>query len=87
MLSGCDAAKLCTENLALSPIRETFLKLFKPTTFIVWGSIRDDHREILEASVGLGDKVTVNNLQFIERLHAIGVSKYIALPQVFLATL
>jgi len=45
------------------------------------------NREILEASVGLGDKVTVNNLQFIERLHAIGVSKYIALPQVFLATL
>lgn len=45
------------------------------------------NREILEASVGLGDEVTVNKLQFIERLHAIGVSKYIALPQVILAKL
>lgn len=39
------------------------------------------NREILEPSIGLGDDVTVNKLQFIERLHAIGVSKYIALPQ------
>lgn len=45
------------------------------------------NRETLEASVGLGDENTVNKLQFIERLHAIGVSKYIALPQVILAKL
>ncbi|KAH7356790.1 P-loop containing nucleoside triphosphate hydrolase protein [Rhexocercosporidium sp. MPI-PUGE-AT-0058] len=37
--------------------------------------------ETNEAGVGLGDQDTVNKLQFIERLHAIGVASYMDLPQ------
>ncbi|KAG4440041.1 hypothetical protein IFR05_004491 [Cadophora sp. M221] len=34
-----------------------------------------------EAGIGLGDQDTVNMLQFIERLHEIGVARYMDLPQ------
>ena len=43
------SAKLRTENLAAGPTLEAFLDLFEPTSFIVLGSIRDDHREMLDA--------------------------------------
>ncbi len=49
VFADSDAAKLRTENLVASPILESFLHLFEPTSFIVLGSIRDDHREMLEA--------------------------------------
>lgn len=38
--------------------------------------------EMNEAGIGLGDQDTLNRLQFIERLHAIGVARYMDLPQV-----
>ncbi|KAH9223437.1 P-loop containing nucleoside triphosphate hydrolase protein [Leptodontidium sp. 2 PMI_412] len=37
--------------------------------------------EMNEAGIGLGDQDTLNRLQFIERLHAIGVARYTDLPQ------
>jgi len=43
------SAKLRTEPLAAGPTLEAFLDLFEPTSFIVLGSIRDDHREMLDA--------------------------------------
>lgn len=42
----------------------------------------DDYDAPPTTGIGLGDQDTENKLQFIERLQAIGVSKYIALPQV-----
>ena len=55
VFAGIDAAKLRTENVAASPILESVLSLFEPTSFIMFASIfimfasiRDDHKEMLE---------------------------------------
>ena len=48
VFAGIDAAKLRTENVAASPILESVLSLFEPTSFIMFASIRDDHKEMLK---------------------------------------